>query len=211
MYLKIPSGLPRWLELKNGNISVPIEQVIAANLNQVYPSLEFSNIHYFRVTRGMEGQIEPIPEENFYSESNSFVEQVSAELKLRRFAGVVRIQVSNGMPASLIKLLRKQFKIKRKELYIVNHFLGLESLTQLNVKGASKLRFSKHYPVDHPRLAGADFDVSSNFFKEINKGDILLHYPYHSFDSSVLKFLNLAALDPTVLEIRLTIYRTSRD
>jgi polyphosphate kinase len=211
LYLKIPSGLPRWLELQNGNISVPIEQVIAANLNQVYPSLEFSNIHYFRVTRGMEGQIEPIPEENFYSESNSFVEQVSAELKLRRFAGVVRIQVSNGMPASLIKLLRKQFKIKRKELYIVNHFLGLESLTQLNVKGASKLRFSKHYPVDHPRLAGADFDVSSNFFKEINKGDILLHYPYHSFDSSVLKFLNLAALDPTVLAIRMTIYRTSRD
>jgi polyphosphate kinase len=139
------------------------------------------------------------------------VQQVSHELKARRFAGVVRLQVDSEMPEELTTWLARQLEIDEKDVYRSGHVLGLSDLLQLKIEEADHLRFPAHHPVTHPRLRMLDSRDPDSIFDEIRKGDILLHHPYTSFDTSVLQFLESAAVDPDVLAIKLTIYRTSSD
>ena len=208
--IKVPGNRPRWIPLEGRPGVVPIEQVIAANLDLLYPGSPPAAVHVFRVTRGAEGAVDQSDGDTPLAEPGSIIRQVSSELKARRFAGVVRLQVDGAMPEEQVAWLTRQLGIGPDDVYPTRAPLGVSDLQRLDGQGRDDLRDPPHEPVDHPRLEGLP-DSSSAIFDEIARGDILLHHPYQSFDGSVLRFLNSAAADPAVLAIKLTIYRTNRD
>ena len=210
--IKVPGNRPRWIPLEARPGVVPIEQVIAANLDLIYPGSPPAAVHAFRVTRGAEGAVEPSDgaSDALLMEPGSIIRQVSSELKARRFAGVVRLQVDSAMPESQVAWLSRQLGIGADDVYPTRAPLGVSDLQRFDGQGRDDLRHPPHRPVDHHRLRRLP-PSSAAIFGEIARGDILLHHPYQSFDSSVLRFLNSAAADPAVLAIKLTIYRTSRD
>jgi polyphosphate kinase len=211
--LKVPTNRPRWLSVPLSDGFVPLEQVIAANLDLLFPGGNDLQSHLFRVTRGAEGEAEALDEagDDDALMPGGIVRQVSRDLKARRFAGVVRLKVSAAMPATLCNWLAEQMQVSAEDIYPTDTYLGLNDLLALRVAGREDLLAPVHEPVTHPRLLAPDAGEPSDIFQEIERGDILLHHPYHSFDTSVLRFLQTAARDPIVLAIKLTIYRTSRD
>jgi polyphosphate kinase len=206
--IKVPNNRPRWVRLPDESGFTPLEQVIAHNLDLLYPTAPPREIFLFRVTRGAEGERDGQAEAE---EPGSIVEQVSKELKARRFAGVVRLQVDAAMPEELRSWLSRQLGVGPEDVYPVQTFLGLADLLQYPLAARDELRFPAHEPVTHPRLRRLSGDEPGAIFAEIARGDILLHHPYHSFDTSVLRLLESAARDPSVLAIKLTIYRTGSD
>ena len=208
--IKVPGNRPRWIPLESRPGVVPIEQVIAANLDLLYPGSPPAAVHVFRVTRGAEGAVDPGDGDAPLMEPGSIIRQVSSELKARRFAGVVRLQVDSAMPEDQVAWLSRQLGIGPDDVYPTRAPLGMSDLQHFDGKGRDDLRHPPHEPVDHPRLRGLPVSAAA-IFDEIARGDILLHHPYQSFDGSVLRFLNSAAADPAVLAIKLTIYRTNRD
>lgn len=212
--IKVPNNRPRWVALPGGTGFTPLEQIIAANLDLMYPSTPPRAIHLFRVTRGAEGdpgRTGNLNGEDYLDRPGRIIEQVSSELKARRFAGVVRLQFDHEMPKKFRKWLARQLQIGPDDLYPTRTLLGLSDLVKLPTPDRDDLRFRKHRPVTHPRLRNLTRGSPQAIFEEIDRGDILLHHPYHSFDTSVLRFLESAAVDPAVLAIKLTIYRTSSD
>ena len=210
--IKVPGNRPRWIPLDDRPGVVPIEQVIAANLDLLYPGSRPAAVHVFRVTRAAEGDVDQADggSDAPLAEPGSIVRQVSSELKARRFAGVVRLQVDSTMPEHQVSWLSRQLGIGPDDVYPTRAPLGVSDLQSFDGPGRNDLRHAPHEPVVHPRLHRLP-DSPSAIFDEIARGDILLHHPYQSFDASVLRFLNAAATDPAVLAIKLTIYRTSRD
>ncbi len=141
----------------------------------------------------------------------NIIQQVTNDLKARRFAGVVRLQVDADMPEILVKWLANQLNIQDEDIYETDYFIRQSDLMDFRVKGYDHLRYPRYEPVTHPQLRNIEPNDISAIFDRIRDNDILLHHPYHNFDSSVLQFLRSAALDPNVLAIKLTIYRTSSD
>ncbi len=210
--LKVPGNRPRWMARPGGPGVVPLEQVIAANLDLLFPGAPLARVHAFRVTRGAEGDAaRDIDAEDELREPGSIVRLVSDELKARRFAGPVRLEVDAAMPEPAVRWLASQLKVGPDDVYAVDHFLGLADLMRLEIADRDELRYPRHVPQVHPRLRELDAADPGAIFEEIRRSDILLHHPYDSFDSSVLRFLESAAVDPQVLAIKLTIYRTSGD
>ncbi|MCB1124012.1 MAG: polyphosphate kinase 1, partial [Verrucomicrobiae bacterium] len=214
--LKVPNNRPRWTPLPNGSGFVPLEQIIAAHLNELFPEIKNFDVYFFRVTRGAEGDRDDSLDlnEDYGAQSwepGGIIKQVTNELRARRFAGVVRLQVNPSMPERLRTWLGQQLDIDPDDIYETPHPLSIKELNELKVEGYRQLRFPTYKPVTHPRLKITQNSDPTPIFNQIKKGDILLHHPYHSFTTSVLRFLEEAALDPQVLAIKLTIYRTSED
>jgi polyphosphate kinase len=216
--IKVPDNRPRWVPLPGGGW-VPMEQVIAANLDLLPLAPVPAELHTFRVTRGVEGKraaaqatLEaPLQDDGTLPEPGSILGQVSRELKARRFAGVVRLQVDAGMPKEFRRWLARQLEVDSDDVYTTDGVIGMRDLAQIDIAGRDDLRFPKHEPVTHPRLRRLGRSDPGAIFSEIARGDILVHHPYHSFDTSVLRLIEAAAADPAVLAIKLTIYRTSSD
>jgi polyphosphate kinase len=210
--IRIPDNRPRWVPVNEGKGFVPLEQVIAANLDLVFPSSPPAPAYVFRVTRGAEGERNQTAEltEDELEAPGSIVRQVSEELKARRFAGVVRLQVSAEMPEKMVRWIGKQLGISDDDIYPTDRILGVDDLLALDTEDRDDLMLPEHEPVTPPRLRHLPPSDADAIFREIQRGDILLHHPYDSFDSSVLRFLESAAVDPGVLAIKLTIYRTSK-
>ena len=135
---------------------------------------------------------------------------VTNELKARRFAGVVRLEVRPDMPEVLRYWLAAQLGAT-PDVVASPGCSASRTSGSCRSAGHPELRDPAQVPVVHPRLRHLDPDDVGGLFAEIRRGDILLHHPYQEFDSSVLRFLADAARDPTVLAIKLTIYRTSSD
>jgi polyphosphate kinase len=214
--IKVPDNRPRWVPLPDNSAFVPLEQVIAENLKDVFPKSDSIETHIFRVTRGAEGEPEGSMDLNYnYSDiefiPGSIIHQVTNELKARRFAGVVRLQVNPEMPNQLKKWLAHQLNMDKEDIYETDYFVGITDLVNFRVEDFEALHYPPHQPVTHPRLRDMNPDDIDAIFSKIPEGDILLHHPYHNFDTSVLHFIRSAALDPQVLAIKLTIYRTSSD
>ena len=209
--LKVPSNRPRWVSLPNRKGWVPLEQIIIANLDLLLPDADKVETYLFRVTRGAEGDrgADDVEDPDAVPTPGSIIRQVSSELKARRFAGAVRLQVSANMPPALQRWLTEQLGAAPSDVYPIETFIGLADLLKLEVDDRPELRDPPHTPLTHPRLRGLDPNKPAAIFDEIKRGDILLHHPYHSFETSVVTFLQAAALDPSVLGIKLTIYRTS--
>jgi len=209
--LKVPANRDRWVPVAGSGGVVPLEQVIAANLGQLFPRDSHFETYVFSVTRGAEGESEHEADEDGFQDPGSIIRQVSNELKARRFAGVVRLQVEADMPVALRRWLARSLEIGDDDIYPSGILIRLADLITLPGAGREDLKDPTHVPVTHPRLERLDRADADGVFDVIRAGDVLLHHPYQSFDTSVLRFLEVAASDPRVLAIKLTIYRTSSD
>lgn len=214
--LKVPTNRPRWVVVPGTSAFVPLEQVIASNLDLVIVGSRSFRHSFFRVTRDAQGQVAEAEETDEFDESESLlpgsiVRQVTRDLKARRFAGISRVCVSSDMPAELRSWLARQLGVSTDEFYSSETLLGLSDLLTLKVPAPEHLLLPPHDPADHPRLRRERAGAPGSIFDEIRRGDILLHHPYQSFETSVVRFLAEAAEDPAVVAIKITIYRTSSE
>jgi len=209
--IKVPPNRPRWVPLAGGGY-VPIEQVIAANLEVLFPTVAHRECYLFRVTRGAKDnpwEQAALDEDDAFV-PGSLIGLVTAELTARKFAGVVRLQVSADMPEAWRRWLADHLHADPADIEPSDGLLGMVDLVNLQPDGYPELRDPPHEPVTHPRLQEIDPADPGAIFAEIRRGDLLVHHPYHDFDTSVLRFLQSAAHDPGVLAIKVTIYRTAR-
>jgi len=210
--IKVPPNRPRWVPVPGAGF-VPLEQVIANNLDDMFPGDSHWECYFFRLTRGAKD--DPwdrlsMEDEEAELAPGSLIGMVTAELSARRFAGVVRLEVSADMPESLRHWIATDVGADFADIVSSDGPLALTDLVNFQPDGYHELRDPPHRPVTHPRLRHLDPADTGGIFRQIREADILLHHPYHSFDTSVLRFLESAARDPKVLAIKLTIYRTNR-
>jgi polyphosphate kinase len=203
--VKVPKELlGRFLPLgEDGQTFVPLEDVIAANLDSLFPGTEVIDHGYFRVTRDADFTIS--------DEADDLLQAVQDELRRRRFGEVVRLEVAAGMNPKLREQLVGALRLEDREVYDVEGLIDLADLDAIaDVPGHADLRWSPWTPVTQPRLQGED-DEQVDMFAEIRQRDLLVHHPYDSFATSVERFVAQAVADPDVLAIKQTVYRTSDD
>ena len=202
--VKVPKEmLPRFVPAGEGTTFVALEQLIAANLDALFPGMEIVDHGFFRVTRDADFDIS--------DEADDLLRAVEAELRRRRFGEVVRLEVDSEMSPALRDELIEALEVEERQVYVIDGLLDLTDLWQIvKLPGFSDLRDSPWTPVTQPRLQGED-DGHVDIFGVIRSGDVLVHHPYDSFATSVERFVEQAANDPEVLAIKMTVYRTSDD
>ncbi len=212
--VKVPTSLPRLVPLKrsSGNLRkdgtppnkhyfVWIEQVIAANLDKLFPGMEIVETHPFRVTRDADTTIQEL-------EASDLLETMEQSVRQRRFGSVVRVTVNEAMPSYIREILVENLEVDRRDVYTLNGPLGLGSLMTLHSLERPDL---KDPPLRQTIPAGLKTELhDEHIFADIRREDILLHHPYDSF-SPVVDFLHKAARDPDVLTIKQTLYRVGRN
>jgi polyphosphate kinase len=200
--VKVPSSLPRFVQLDATGRWVLLEQVIAAHLGVLFPGLTVLEWHLFRVTRNADLTVKE-------GEADDLLAAVETELRRRRFGNAIRLEVVETMSVEVRDLLLRELDLEPDDLYTHRTLLDLSSLWQLYGLNRSDLKDAPWTPVTEPRLAEDTSETS--IFDELREGDVLVHHPYSSFTSSVVSFIRQAADDPAVLAIKITIYRTSGD
>ncbi len=204
--VKVPPSLPQLIPLqkpnrRRGNKAVTyiwIEQLIRAHLPNLFPGMEVVESHLFHVTRDAEMAIQEI-------EADDLLETVEEGVRQRRFGSVVRLEVDEGMPDTLLDVLRTNFETDDSELYRVNGPLSLSRLKALLSLERPDLKDHPFTPSPLPQTQEGE-----DIFTTIRRGDILVHHPYSSFQP-VVDFLRAAARDPDVLAIKMTLYRVGRN
>jgi polyphosphate kinase len=200
--VKVPwgGGIPRFLKLPNRNAFVRIESVMAHNLDLLFPGMEVEGFSLFRVTRNANtGRDE--------DRADDLLAMIESELRERRFAPVVRLEVSSTMAPHHRAMLAAELGLDEGDVIEVDGMLGLRDLMELVRLPAPELHDPPHYPADHP-----DLTVERNMFHILrDAGSILLHHPYQSYANSVERFLREASRDPKVRAIKMTLYRTSAE
>ena len=199
--VKVPQTLPRWMQVPHTLRFVPLEEVIAHNLERLFPGMEVLDARPFRVTRNADVRRN---EET----ADDLLEAIQEELRVRRFSSVVRLEVVPGCPDWMRELLCQELEVREQDVFEAVAPLALRDLMQLTTVPLPSHRARAWTPVTHPRLhaaAAEDIDI----FQAIAAGDLLLHHPYDSFATSVKEFVDCAADDPAVVAIKQTLYRTS--
>jgi len=200
--VKAPHILPRWVQVPKTARFVPLEEVIAHNLDRLFPGMEVVEASFFRVTRNADVHRNEETAEDL-------LEAIQEELRERRFATVVRLEVAKGMSKWMTGLLCEQLEISESEVYEVEGPLALKDLMELaSTVPLPSLRFRPWVPATASRLA-FDPGEETEIFRAIDEADILVHHPYDSFATSVQRFIEVAADDPKVFAIKQTLYRTS--
>jgi polyphosphate kinase len=182
---------------------VPLEEVIAANLDALFPGTDVVDHGYFRVTRDADFTVS--------DEADDLLQAVQDELRRRRFGEVVRLEIEAGMNPKLREQLIEALRLEDREVYDVEGLIDFADLTELaDMQGRADLRYAPWTPVTQPRLLGEDGEPV-DIFAAMRHGDLLVHHPYDSFSTSVERFVDQAVADPDVLAIKQTVYRTSDD
>ena len=203
--VKVPPNRPRWVQVEPGYRFVPLEQVIIHNLDTLFAGMEIQAAYPFRVTRNAD-----IARNE--EEADDLLELISEELRERRFAPIVRLEVAQEMPQKIRTILLQEMGLEQIDLYEVRGPLGLADLFPLTDLNLPHLKYEPWTPVTHPALTGLSSQSRpSEIFNIVRKEDILVHHPYHSFVTSTQQFIESAARDPQVLAIKMTLYRTSPD
>ncbi|MFZ1287109.1 MAG: GNAT family N-acetyltransferase, partial [Candidatus Phosphoribacter sp.] len=210
--VKVPPALPRFLRVddpadEHGLHSarfVPLEELIAAHLDQLFTGMEVREHYTFRVTRNEDLEVEEDDAENLLT-------ALEKELTRRRFGPPVRLEVDNTMADKVLDLLRRELGVTVAETYHLPTPLDLRGLFLLGDLDRSELKDPPFVPNTHPDLAPTERSQPGDIFAAIRAKDILLHHPYDSFSTSVQAFIEQAAGDPRVLAIKQTLYRTSGD
>jgi polyphosphate kinase len=204
--VKVPKEvLPRFVEISKATF-IPLEHIIAAHLDALFPGMEIISHDLFRVTRDADFEIS--------DEADDLLQAVEDELRRRRFGEVVRLEVGAGMDPALRSRLIEWLHVDELQVYDVEGLLDLSDLWQLaGIEGHAGLRQPQWTPLTHPAFGPGpgDSDEQPDVFAPMRAGDVLVHYPYQSFSSSVERFVKQAVDDPNVLAIKMTVYRTSDD
>ena len=201
--VKVPPLLPRFLESSPGRY-VPLEDVIAAHLEELFPGMEVLEHHTFRLTRNEDLEVEEDDAENL-------LQALEKELMRRRFGPPVRLEVEESIDREVLDLLVRELKISEAEVYPLPGPLDLTGLFRIHDLDRPELKYPKFVAGTHRDLAEMESSSPPDIFAALRSRDILLHHPYDSFSTSVQAFLEQAAADPDVLAIKQTLYRTSGD
>jgi polyphosphate kinase len=224
--VKVPKVLPRFVPLpeelrlqhkgKAANwTGVPLEQVIAHNLETLFPGMDIQEYHSFRITRDTDLELEE-------DEADDLMLAIEQELRKRRVGGsTVRLEIQSQMPESVRGRLVRELDLSERDVYEVDGLLGLGDLMSFMALPLPELKDPPWKSVIPPRLQkittplanpdALETEEGKDFFAVIREQDLLVHHPYHSFSSTVLRFITHAAYDPDVLAIKMTLYRTSGD
>jgi polyphosphate kinase len=207
--LKVPPLLPRFVAVPDDDADadprfVPLEDVIAAHLDRLFPGMEVLQHHTFRVTRNEDLEVEEDDAENL-------LQALEKELLRRRFGPPVRLEVAADIDLHVRDLLVRELGVSEAEVYQLPEPLDLRGLNVIADLDRRDLHYPKFVPKTHRHLSEVETAKPSNVFAAIRDRDILLHHPYDSFSTSVQAFLEQAAGDKKVLAIKQTLYRTSGD
>src|SRR5690625_2624932 len=181
---------------------LPMEELIAAFLPELFPGMEIVEHHVFRITRNADFEVEEDRDEDL-------LQALERELARRRFGSPVRLEVSDDMTEHMLELLLRELNVDPGDVIDVPGMLDLSALWQLYKLDRPGLKDPAFVPATHP--AFAERETPKSIFATLREGDILVHHPYDSFSTSVQRFIEQAAADPNVLAIKQTLYRTSGD
>ena len=205
--VKVPPILSRLIAVSsapNCKRFLPLEDLIAIHLQELFPGMLIQDHYTFRVTRNQDIELEE-------EDSEDLLNSLEQELARRRFGPPVRLEIEEGIDEHLLKTLCEELDINPANVLSLPAPLDLTDLAKIADLDLPKLK----YPAFRSRTVAALREVDSEepdlFFAAIRQGEILLHHPYESFTSSVVQFLQHAAQDPDVLAIKQTLYRTSGD
>ena len=223
--VKVPQkNLPRFVSIptelsesdpKPIHTAVPLEQVIAYNLDLLFPGMSVQGHYFFRVTRDADLELRDL-------EADDLMLALEQGLRKRRMGGeVVRLEVPNDMPEDVVEMLMNGLAVEEEDLYRIDGPLGLDDLFGLMALPLPKLKDKQHsgqtpavlartqqHLIDEGAIKPEEFE---NIFSVMRQQDILLHHPYDLFSTTVEEFINQAADDPQVMGIKMTLYRTSKD
>ncbi|CAN5257773.1 polyphosphate kinase 1 [soil metagenome] len=206
--VKVPAVLPRFWQVPGSTRAwVPLEDLIAWQLDALFPGMDVRTAHMFRVTRNADMAVDE-------DEAEDLLLAIQQQLSRRRFGAVVRLEVAADMPAETVQLLQDELDIGVMHTYHVRGLLGRSDVAQLADLDQPTLRYEPWTRAPHPRMMPDDAGrpvPPEQIFSEIRGGDLLLRHPYQSFSSTVERFVTAAAEDPQVLAIKQTLYRTSWD
>jgi polyphosphate kinase len=199
--VKVPPLLPRFVTVPGGSCYVPLEQVIAAHLDVLFPGMEVLAHHPFRVTRDADIELS--------DEADDLLAAMEIVLRQRmKFGAAVRLEVDTRMTPDVLALLSRELELSPSDVYVVDGPLDLSGLWTLYALRRPELKFSSFTPQTPVPLAGGE---ESDVFWAMRNGDVFVHHPYDSFANSVEAFVDQAARDPSVLAIKQTLYRTGGD
>jgi polyphosphate kinase len=202
--VKVPGILPRFVPLGDGATFVPLEQVVASQLDKLFPGMDVVQAHPFRVTRDADIELAE-------DEADDLLIAVEQELRRRRFGAVVRLEVAATMPDHVVRLLQRELEVDDDSVVTVEGPLNLGDLMGLvSSLDRPELAYDPWVGTTQPRLLATEED-GTNLFATLREGDLLVHHPYDAFSSSVQRFIEQAADDPDVLAIKQTLYRTDGD
>lgn len=200
--VKIPRNVARFIALEDGDRFVPLEQVVGHHMGRLFGGLDVIDHYTFRVTRSADLAVEE-------EEADDLIKAMEDVLRYRqRAAHAVRLEVEAGISGPVLDLLLHGLQLGPDEAYQREAPLGLDGLWSLYALNRPELKDPAWTPTTQPRLADRS-GRRVDFFEELKRGDILVHYPYESFATSTAAFLAQAAADPDVLAIKQTLYRTS--
>lgn len=223
--IKVPEALPRFIEVPKefhpeGDVptvwtAIPIEQVIAHNLDSLFPGMNVQECYPFRVTRNADISVEE-------DEADDLLLAIEQELRKRRMSGsAVRMEIQSSMPEPVRQTLLRALEISKSDIYAVEGLIGLNDLMRfmgLPLPHLKEPSWSPVVPLRIKRMREAaeasrklERSDGEDIFDVLNNGDVLVHHPYQSFSATVQEFITQAAEDEQVLAIKMTLYRTSGD
>ncbi len=215
--IKIPKVLPRFIPLPEelsqrykGKMGiwtgVPIEQLITHNLESLFPGMNIQECYIFRVTRNADLAVEE-------DEADDLLLAIEKELQKRRMGGsAVRLEIQASIPKELRSRIIRELFLEENDVYDIDGLLSLGDLMFFMGLPLRDLKDQSWSSVLPPRLQRLqNVEDGQDFFRIIREEDLLVHHPYHSFSRTVQRFITEAARDPSVLAIKMTLYRTSGD
>ena len=201
--VKVPPLLPRFVKVGDQRY-VPLEDIIAAHLDELFPGMEICEHHAFRVTRNEDFEVEEDDAENL-------LKALERELVRRRFGPPVRLEVEETIDARVLDLLVSELDVSEAEVFRLPGPLDMTGLWTIVSLDRDDLKQQKFVPKTSRQLSEVESAQAPDVLSVVRERDVLLHHPYDSFSTSVQLFLEQAAIDPHVLAIKQTLYRTSGD
>lgn len=206
--VKVPDNVDRFVRVRRTSPGSPIaaflpmESLIAAHLEQLFPGMDVVEHHSFRITRNADFEVDEDRDEDL-------LQALERELARRRFGSPVRLEVSDDMTEHMLDLLLRELEVDPDDVIQVPGLLDLSCLWQVYSVDRPGLKDAPYVPVTPP--AFGERETPRNVFAALRESDVLVHHPYDSFSTSVQRFIEQAAADPQVLAIKQTLYRTSGD
>ncbi|MDV7352487.1 RNA degradosome polyphosphate kinase [Rhodococcus sp. NPDC019627] len=206
--VKVPDNVGRFVRVNRNETPssidafLPMEDLISAHLDVLFPGMEIVEHHAFRITRNADFEVEEDRDEDL-------LQALERELARRRFGSPVRLEVADDMTEHMLELLLRELDVDPGDVIQVPGLLDLSCLWQVYAVDRPALKDRPFVPATHP--AFGERETPKSVFSTLRDGDVLVHHPYDSFSTSVQRFIEQAAADPQVLAIKQTLYRTSGD
>ncbi|UOT03883.1 RNA degradosome polyphosphate kinase [Rhodococcus opacus] len=206
--VKVPDNVGRFVRVRRDETPssidafLPMEELISAHLDMLFPGMEIVEHHAFRITRNADFEVEEDRDEDL-------LQALERELARRRFGSPVRLEVADDMTEHMLDLLLRELDVDPGDVIQVPGLLDLSCLWQVYAADRPALKDAPFVPATHP--AFGERETPKSIFSTLRDGDVLVHHPYDSFSTSVQRFIEQAAADPQVLAIKQTLYRTSGD